>query len=217
MTYNGQRCTALKLIFVHSSIVQPLVELLQEEVCNLRVGLPWEEGVKITPLDSDQLAYVQELLQDAKEKGASTCCDGNIINGSLMWPVTLFPVKPDMRIWKEEQFGPVIAIAPYTEIEEVLGYVAESSSGLQCSIFGEDHEELEKLSRVMVNSVGRVNLNVQSGRSPDEFPFTGRKSSANGILSSSETLLAFSLPIVLATKSTVISRETFDHMLQEQL
>lgn len=68
---------------------------------------------------------------------------------------------------------------------------------------------------MMLNSVGRVNINVQCTRSPDEFPFTGRKSSANGIISSSEVLKAFSLPVVVASKENFFEKEKLDKFLSE--
>ena len=180
--------------------------------------MPWDEEVKITPINPEQKEYLSELITDAKAKGAvSISGTGDFKIGSLMEPVILFPVSSQMRLWREEQFGPVLPVCAFDDLEEVYTYVSDSSSGLQCSLFSDNHEEVDRITRVMVNSVGRVNINIQSGRSPDEFPFTGRKSSANGVLSSSQSITSFSLPVVIASKEKHFEKERLDRMLQEML
>ena len=194
------------------------LDSLTEEVKQLSVGLPWEEAVQITPIDPSQKTYLEQLIQDAKDKGASVFLSGRESEsdrGSLLSPVILFPITEEMRLWREEQFGPVLAVTSYQELAQVYSYVTDSSSGLQCSLFSADVEEVEEMSRVLVNAVGRVNVNLQSGRSPDEWPFTGRKSSANGILSTSEALRSFTLPIVLASKEEHFPKEAMEGLLEE--
>lgn len=69
--FNGQRCTAIKLIFVHRSIAVAFLDQLVERVNNLKSGLPWEEGVLITPLpEHNKTAYLSGLIDDAVGKGA---------------------------------------------------------------------------------------------------------------------------------------------------
>lgn len=192
------------------------LDRLVAEVKQLMVGLPWEEGVQITPVDPSQRQFLENLIHDAKMKGASLLCgSGEFRNGSLLDPVVLFPITSEMLLWSEEQFGPILAITSYSDLADVYAYVSDSSSGLQCSIFSEEEKELEEMSRVLVNAVGRVNLNLQSGRSPDEFPFTGRKSSANGVLSTSEALLSFTLPVVMASTEKSFPKDSFDSFLQD--
>jgi glyceraldehyde-3-phosphate dehydrogenase (NADP+) len=70
-SYNGQRCTAIKLVMIHESIADTFLERLAQKVDSLKVGLPWEEGVAITPLpESDKPAYLQDLIADAVSMGA---------------------------------------------------------------------------------------------------------------------------------------------------
>jgi acyl-CoA reductase-like NAD-dependent aldehyde dehydrogenase len=71
LSFNGQRCTALKTIFVHQSIANEFIELLKEQVAKLQFGLPWEKGVTLTPLpEPGKPAYLNDLIEDAKLHGA---------------------------------------------------------------------------------------------------------------------------------------------------
>jgi len=72
LSFNGQRCTALKIIFVHQSIANEFIELLKTEVAKLQFGLPWEKGVTLTPLpEPGKPAYLNDLIEDAKLHGAN--------------------------------------------------------------------------------------------------------------------------------------------------
>jgi glyceraldehyde-3-phosphate dehydrogenase (NADP+) len=88
-----------------------------------------------------------------------------------------------MRAYQEEQFGPVIPVLAFDDIEEPVRYIVESNYGQQVSIFGSDPDVIASLIDPLVNQVCRVNLNSQCQRGPDTFPFTGRKDSAEGTLS----------------------------------
>jgi glyceraldehyde-3-phosphate dehydrogenase (NADP+) len=80
-----------------------------------------------------------------------------------------------MRVYHEEQFGPVIPIVPFDDIEVPIQYMVESDYGQQVSIFGNNSDTISKLVDPLVNQVSRVNLNSQCQRGPDTFPFTGEK------------------------------------------
>ena len=92
-----------------------------------------------------------------------------------MFPTVLFPVTDDMRIFHEEQFGPIIPIIAYDDVNISLKDMSNSNYGQQVSIFGENSTELGPLIDSLVNLVCRVNLNSTCQRGPDIFPFTGRK------------------------------------------
>lgn len=118
-----------------------------------------------------------------------------------------------MRLWTEEQFGPVIPIASYDSIEEVYAYLKETDSGQQVSIFtspavdAAPSVELTNLLDVCALSTCRVNLNAQCQRGPDTFPFAGRRSSALGTISVIEVVRAVSVETMVASKQkTAISR-----------
>mmetsp|Transcript_72499 Transcript_72499/g.136961 ORF Transcript_72499/g.136961 Transcript_72499/m.136961 type:complete len:627 (+) Transcript_72499:66-1946(+) len=202
LSYNGQRCTACKLIMAHSSIVDSLKEKLVASISRLKAGFPWEDGVKITPLpEPSKPAYLEGLIADAISKGAQLVngeVGGGNIAGGLFTPALLFPVTPSMRIFKEEQFGPVVPIAAYDDVHEVHQAARESWNGQQAAIFTKSPESAAPLVDMLSSIVGRINLNSQCNRGPDVFPFSGRRSSAMGTMSVTEVLRSFSVEVVVA-------------------
>lgn len=202
LSYNGQRCTALKMIFVHENIAEAFIEKFIAGVDKLKPGMPWEQGVNITPMPAEEkTAEMKELIDDAVGKGARILNDsGGFINKTYIHPAILFPVDAEMRIYHEEQFGPVVPVMTFNDIEEPMQYIIESNYGQQASIFGRDSEAIGRLIDPLVNQVCRVNLNSQCQRGPDIFPFTGRKDSAEGTLSVSDALRVFSIRTLVALK-----------------
>lgn len=216
LSYNGQRCTAIKILFVHRKVINSFLDLFSEKVDELKSGMPWED-VKITPLPEDgKVKYLQELIDDAKELGAKVINDNGInYIGSFMRPAILYPVTSKMRIFNEEQFGPVVPITVYDDIEEPLKYIINSDYGQQVSLFGNNSEEIAKLIDPLVNQVCRVNINSQCQRGPDTFPFTGRKDSAEGTLSVSDALRVFSIRSLVATKANSSNKEIVKEILRD--
>ncbi len=215
LSFNGQRCTALKITFVHKSRREELIERLCEAVTNMKAGLPWKPGVQLTPV-ADQAAvdWLTGLLEEAKSMGAKIMNKGGgerIEN--YMHPAVVFPVTPEMRLHEVEQFGPIIPIREYEDISEVLNYAVESQFGQQVSIFGYDPKVLGPLIDAFVNQVSRVNLNVQCQRGPDTFPFTGRKASAEGTLSVADALKRFSIRTLVATDYSERNRDLVNEIL----
>ncbi|SKD04530.1 glyceraldehyde-3-phosphate dehydrogenase (NADP+) [Burkholderia sp. CF099] len=208
LSFNGQRCTALKLIFVHRSIADTFVAKLSEAVNKLKCGMPWDQGVQITPLpDENKPRYLHDCVAEAVELGACVMNEGGGTNaGSLFKPAVVYPVNDRMRLYHEEQFGPVVPVVPFDDVQEPLDYIIGSDYGQQVSLFGNDAGQIGALSDQLVNQVCRVNLNCQCQRGPDVFPFAGRKDSAEGTLSVSDALRAFSIRSMVATKQSPASK-----------
>jgi len=207
-SYNGQRCTALKLIFVHEDIKTAFLEKFIQEVDSKKIGLPWTPGAQITPLpEPNKPDDIEDLIEDAKSKGASILNPkrGGQRAYAILPPTILEPVKENMRLWEEEQFGPVIPIVPFTDYNWVIEKIAKSNFGQQASVFtkfkpqGDYKTDLDEIVNNLKNMVARVNINQQCRRSPDTFPFTGRKSSARGTLSVKDALTIFSLPSLVSS------------------
>ncbi|MFW9929125.1 MAG: NADP-dependent glyceraldehyde-3-phosphate dehydrogenase [Candidatus Thorarchaeota archaeon] len=218
LSYNGQRCTALKILFVHQSISDKFVEEFVNAVDNLKMGLPWEEGTKITPLPEEgKPGYLKELIDDALAKGAKIINKrGGNIDRTFVAPTILYPVSENMRIYHEEQFGPVIPIRSFGKMEEIFHYLATSPYGQQASIFGKDFEKISDLIDVLVNQVSRVNLNAQCQRGPDTLPFTGRKDSSYGTLSVGDALRVFSIRALVATKEDATNEEILSQIVAKR-
>jgi glyceraldehyde-3-phosphate dehydrogenase (NADP+) len=208
LSYNGQRCTALKILFVHEQIVDQFIAKFNDTVGKLIGGMPWDTGAQITPLpEPNKTKYLQELIDDACTKGASLVNEnGGAVNHTYMSPAVVYPVEPGMRLYSEEQFGPVVPIVKFTDIDEPMNYVTHSDYGQQVSLFGNDAELIADLIDPLVNQVCRVNINSQCQRGPDTFPFTGRKDSAEGTLSVSDALRVFTIRTLVAAKETEANR-----------
>lgn len=210
-SYNGQRCTAIKLVFVHSSVVDSFLPKLIERVSSLKVALPWVEGAMITPLpETDKPQKIQDWIMDAVSKGASVINveeGGGTQEGALVTPAIMYPVDSSMKLFHEEQFGPVIPVVRYDSIEEIYTYLGASPFGQQAAIFTSNSHDGAKLVDILSTTVGRININTQCGRSPDTLPFSGRRSSALGTMSVQDTVSLFSTETVLASKHNDVNEK----------
>jgi glyceraldehyde-3-phosphate dehydrogenase (NADP+) len=216
LSFNGQRCTALKMLFVHRSVAAEFSKKFADKVDKLPAGMPWEPGVQITPLpDLQKPAYLQGLIDDAVSKGAKlvNAARGGKTDGTLFHPAVLTGVTLDARLAQEEQFGPVIPIREFDQIEEVEDYIVNSHYGAQVSIFGRDPEVVGRMIDRFSNQVCRINLNSQCQRGPDVFPFTGRKDSAEGTLSVYDALRSFSIRSMVAAKQDQSGKEILKGIL----
>jgi glyceraldehyde-3-phosphate dehydrogenase (NADP+) len=157
------------------------------------------------------------MLDDAVGKGAKVVNAGHAIAGTLFTPAVLYPVAPGMKLYEEEQFGPLVPIVPYDDESRVLDYVAASTFGQQASVFGSDPAKVARLIDVLANQVCRVNINSQCQRGPDVFPFTGRKDSADGTLSVSDALRVFSIRTLVAARKTEANATLVRGIVQERL
>lgn len=217
LSFNGQRCTALKILFVHENIVGSFLEKFNKKVNDMKFGMPWDDKVQITPLpEHNKTKYLKELIDDATKKGAKIVNEnGGVIKNTFMFPAVLYPVNSDMRVFHEEQFGPIVPILTYKDMTEPLKYLMESNYGQQVSIFGKSSDEIAKMIDGFVNQVSRVNINAQCQRGPDIFPFTGRKDSAQSTLSVSDALRAFSIRSMVAVKENSDNKEILKSILRD--
>ncbi|MBN2078610.1 MAG: NADP-dependent glyceraldehyde-3-phosphate dehydrogenase [Spirochaetes bacterium] len=218
LSFNGQRCTALKIIHVHADIAGEFLEQLGAAIAELKPGMPWDRDVKLTPLpEENKTQHMTDYIEDAKRNGAKVVnAGGGSVNNTFMFPAVLYPVNDAMRVYHEEQFGPVIPVVPFTDIREPLDYVVSSNFGQQVSIFGSDPETIATLIDTLVNQVCRVNINSQCQRGPDSFPFTGRKDSAEGTLSVSDALRVFSIRTLVAVKGTDTNKQIITDILKDK-
>jgi glyceraldehyde-3-phosphate dehydrogenase (NADP+) len=218
LSFNGQRCTALKIIFVHKSIVSSFIEKFSSAVARLKPGMPWQSGVSLTPLpEPGKVDYLNELVEDAKKHGAKIMNNGGGESvHTFFYPAVMYPVNEKMRLYSEEQFGPIVPVVSFDTDEEAIRYVVNSNFGQQVSIFGQDSKRVAKLMDAFVNQVGRINLNSQSQRGPDSFPFNGRKDSAEGTLSVADALRVFSIRTLVATKSTDSNKQILSNIIRNR-
>jgi glyceraldehyde-3-phosphate dehydrogenase (NADP+) len=218
LSFNGQRCTALKILFVHESIAEDFLSRFSAAVTALPFGLPWDAGVKITPLpEPGKPAKLAAWVEEARQAGGAVLNEGGgTVLGSYFHPAVVYPVKSGVELYSKEQFGPVVPITPFKEIEDPVRYVVASHYGQQVSLFGKNPKQLAKLIDPLVNQVCRVNINSQCQRGPDKFPFTGRKDSAEGTLSVSDALRVFSIRTLVAAKNNSLNQEIISQIVRER-
>jgi glyceraldehyde-3-phosphate dehydrogenase (NADP+) len=218
LSFNGQRCTALKLIYVHEDVTQEFLEKFSNKVDELVFGNPWEKDVFLTPLpEKDKPQYIKELIDDALQKGAKIINKkGGIITDNYIYPAVLYPVDATMRIFHEEQFGPVVPVISFNDIEVPLQDMSQSNYGQQVSLFGKNSTVIAPLIDSLINLVCRVNLNSACQRGPDVFPFTGRKDSAVGTLSIHDALRSFSIRTFVASKDNSYNNEILQELLDSK-
>lgn len=217
LSFNGQRCTALKIVWVHRSKADEFIKGFNKAVSELKFGLPWEEGVSLTPLPEPyKIDYLNECIADAEAKGAKVMNEnGGVSKASFFFPAVVYPVNSEMKLYHEEQFGPIIPIVPFDDLEEVIQYLIDAQFGQQVSIFSMDASEIGSLIDPLVNQVSRVNINSQSQRGPDIFPFTGRKDSAEGTLSVPDAIRSFSIRSLVAFKMNDANNQLINEIVNE--
>jgi glyceraldehyde-3-phosphate dehydrogenase (NADP+) len=218
LSFNGQRCTALKIVFVQRPVADAFLERLSARIGELRAGMPWQEGVALTPLpEAGKPAYLTGLVDDAVARGARVANPGGgAVHGTYIHPAVVYPVAAGMKLWTEEQFGPVVPVAVFDDVGEPVRWVIESNYGQQVSIFGNDPRAIAALVDPLVNQVCRVNLNSQCQRGPDTFPFTGRKDSAEGTLSVTDALRVFTIRTLVAAKANDANKRIVGEILRER-
>jgi acyl-CoA reductase-like NAD-dependent aldehyde dehydrogenase len=217
LSFNGQRCTAIKVIFVQKEVADDFLKRLSAGIAKLKLDMPWVKGVNITPVaEPNKPGYLKECIDDAIANGASVINENGGTNvASMFFPAVVYPVNSKMKLYREEQFGPVIPVIPFESVEEPIQYQIDSPHGMQVSIFSNDSAEIASLIDPYVNLVSRVNINAQCQRGPDVFPFTGRKDSAEGTLSVTDALRSFSIRSLVATKMNDTNKQLLNEIVQD--
>jgi glyceraldehyde-3-phosphate dehydrogenase (NADP+) len=217
LSFNGQRCTALKIVWVHRSVADEFLRQFNDAVSQLKFGMPWEKGVSLTPLpEPNKIEYLNECISDAIAHGAKVVNEnGGTSVASFFYPAVVYPVNSSMKLYHEEQFGPIVPVVPFDDLEETIEFLIESTHGQQVSIFSDNADEIASLIDPLVNQVSRVNVNTQCQRGPDVFPFTGRKDSAEGTLSVPDAIRAFSIRSLVAFKMNETNKQVINEIVNK--
>ena len=177
-SYSGQRCTAIKRVLVMNNVADKLAELLKEKVEKLTIGNPFDDST-ITPLiDSKAADKVEELINDAVNKGAKPLTKIKR-EENLIYPVVFDNVTLDMNLAWEEPFGPILPIIRINSEEEAIEICNKSEYGLQSAVFTKDFVKAFKIAKEL--EVGTVQINNKTQRGPDNFAFLGVKGSGAGV------------------------------------
>lgn len=174
----GQVCISVQRVYVQEEIFASFIELLKENTEKLVVGDPSSEATDIGPMIRLREAErVESWVGEAVEQGAVIALGGKR-DGALYEPTILTNVHDDMKVCRQEVFGPVVSVATYQEIDEVIAKVNDSDYGLQAGLFTNDLQFAMKAAREI--EVGGLIINDASAYRVDHMPYGGVKNSGNG-------------------------------------
>jgi len=191
-SFNGQRCTAIKRVFLDKSIAPIFLKDLQVQISRLTIGKANEDKNITSLINKESADYVEELFTDAKNSGCKKLFefkrDMNIVYPNAVIYDQNISFLKNIRIFMEEQFGPILPVYIYTEINEVIDFINASEFGLQNSVFSENINECINISRKLES--GSVQINGKPDRGPDNFPFSGIKNSGFGVQGVRESIMS---------------------------
>ena len=176
----GQACTSSKRIIVQEDIYDAYLEKITAHVANMKVGNPMEEDTDMGPVSSESaMNTLLEQVSQSIESGATLVTGGKQIGseGSFMEPTILTDLKPGMKAYNEEVFGPVVCIIKVKTVEDAITIANDTIYGLGASIYTENVEQAHEIARKIDS--GMVYINKQVSSSP-ELPFGGTKRSGYG-------------------------------------
>ncbi|MEU5319121.1 NADP-dependent succinic semialdehyde dehydrogenase [Streptomyces sp. NPDC021056] len=177
---NGQSCIAAKRFIVHTDVYDAFAERFVEGMKALKVGDPLEETTDVGPLSSEQgRADLEELVDDARRGGASVLCGGERPDGDGWYypPTVLADITREMRIHREEAFGPVATLYRAGDLDEAVLIANDSPFGLSSNVWTRDEAEVDRFVRDL--EAGGVFFNGMTASHP-AFPFGGVKRSGYG-------------------------------------
>ncbi|TGZ19509.1 NADP-dependent succinic semialdehyde dehydrogenase [Streptomyces sp. S816] len=177
---NGQSCIAAKRFIVHRDVYDAFAERFVAGMKALRIGDPLEEDTEVGPLASEQgRADLEELVDDARRSGAKVLCGGSRPDGPGWYypPTVLAGITREMRIHREEAFGPVATLYRADDLDEALLIANDSPFGLSSNVWTREESEVERFARDL--EAGAVYVNGMTASHP-AFPFGGVKRSGYG-------------------------------------
>ncbi|WP_254543734.1 aldehyde dehydrogenase family protein [Halomarina pelagica] len=178
LKYAGQRCSAVSRVLVHESVHDELAGRIDEEMDQWQPGDLFDEETALGPLiDEGQAEWVEELVEDAVERGASLVRGGER-DGQFFEPTLLTNVPHDACILREEQFGPVVAIASFEDESEALELANAGEYGLDAAVFTADYDRAMRLAERI--EAGAVRINGAPSHGLGDIPFGGVKDSGIG-------------------------------------
>lgn len=176
--FAGQVCISLQRVYVHASIYSRFVEKFVAETSKLVVGDPANEATDVSAMiHPDEVARIKSWIEEAKAAGAAVACGAEFTARTLA-PTVMINVKPDMKIVCEETFAPIVSIIPYDTLEEAIGYVNDSTLGLNAGIY--TNNLTDALHAADELEAGSVIVNDIPTFRTDNMPYGGVKMSGYG-------------------------------------
>jgi aldehyde dehydrogenase (NAD+) len=192
----GQRCTATSRAVVVGSVADEFVARIVERANAMRVGDGMDEGTEVGPIvDASQFKSVLSYVDVGREDGAELLCGGGPADGAglrkgfFVQPTVFDKVTPDMRIAREEIFGPVLSVLRVADFDEALRVANDSEYGLSSSIFTNDAASVFRFVDEIETGMTHINSPTTGGEA--HVPFGGIKSTGVGAFEQGSTALDF--------------------------
>lgn len=193
----GQTCAALKRLYVHEEQYEAVCAKLAEIASQQVVGSGLESDVTFGPVQNqDQFNLVSELVEDAKAQGARILCGGEAQpgNGYFYPPTIVADVSNGVRLVDEEQFGPVLPVIKYSDVEDAIVMANDNVNGLGGSVWGSDIEQARSVAARLETGTAWINNHAEV---LPHCPFGGSKMSGFGVEFGEEGLLEYTQPQLL--------------------
>lgn len=186
----GQRCTATSRLIVHKAVKAQLVDMLVEKAKSLKVGYGIENDVQVGPLVNQKaLEKVERYVAIGRDEGANAVVGGGraLDKGFFYQPTLFADATPDMRVAREEIFGPVLSVLTINSLEEAVAVNNGVAYGLSSSIFTENVNAAFRAIRDL--TTGIVYINHGTTGAEIQFPFGGTRGTGNGMREAGQTAL----------------------------
>ena len=184
---NGQICCAVKRVLVHESIHDVVLQALLAKTQSLRLGDPLSDETDVGPLISEEAAVGVDMQVEKAIADGAKVATGGVRNGTFYTPTILTHVLSDNSAFRDEIFGPVLALTPFTEFDDAIALANDSRFGLQAAIYTRDVGRIMQAFRQL--EVGTVIVNHATNIRMENLPFGGTKLSGNTREGLHETLL----------------------------
>ena len=181
----GQRCTATSRLVCHKDVIEKFTSMIVERAKKLKVGNGLDEATDMGPIiNQKQLDNVLKYIEIGKSEGAKLqtggerMAGGEYDKGYFVQPTVFSDVTTDMRIWKEEIFGPVLSIVSCSSLEDAINLANDTVYGLSASIYTQDVNSAYTAMRDI--NTGIFYVNAPTIGAETHLPFGGTKETGNG-------------------------------------
>lgn len=177
-SHAGQSCISTQRVYVHEDIAEDFTAALVAEVEALVVGDPADDATDVSALiDAGETDRVKSWIEEATAAGATVATGGDLTGDGVLRPTVLTGVTDDMKVCALEVFGPVVAIATYTDYDDALARANDSQYGLQAAVFTKDLGKALKAADTL--DFGGVLINEVPTWRADHMPYGGLRDSGN--------------------------------------
>jgi acyl-CoA reductase-like NAD-dependent aldehyde dehydrogenase len=175
----GQICMSTDRIIVREEIADEFVAKLTEKTRAMRAGKPGDEGAVLASMvDTQSAERVAAMVQDAIDKGALVTTGETSVEGSIMQPAVIDGVKPEMLLYQEESFGPVVTVLRVASDEEAVDLANDSDYGLSAAVFSRDISRALEVAKRIQSGICHINSSTVADEA--QMPFGGVKGSGYG-------------------------------------